>query len=420
MSTKKPIVTVVGLGTVGLPSAIVISSSRKYRVYGLDISQKRLADIKSGQAIIRDSYARSRFSGTIIDFTSDPAMCLPVSSYIVICVPTPINRWRTPDLTILKSALKTVQKFLKPRQNIIIESTIYPGVCEKEIKPLLEKTGLSCGRDFHISHCPERINPGDKKWNISNIPRNVGSLDRLGLKKSAEFYRSILRAKVYEFPDIKAVELSKIIENTFRDINIAFVNELALFCYKAGFPVTQALAAAGTKPFSFLKHTPGLGVGGDCIPIDPHYLFFVTDKFKTENDLSKTARKVNNRMPKNWARIITDILNKHKVSKVGVVGLTYKEEVSSVDLSPARELCRELKNSDLDVYTYDPYRPDLSTENSLQELAEKSEALILTVRHKKILDQLAKLKAADFGIKCFINATPAKVKIDKIEHYLLF
>lgn len=381
-------VAIIGLGQVGMPLAQAIL--KKYQVVGYDIKSKKAAiKISTNPDIIKNS------------------------KYMIVCVPTPVKNKILPDLSAIKSASQTIAKYLKKGQTIIIESTVYPGVCEEIILPILEKTGLKGGKDFELSHCPERINPGDKKWKITNIPRNIGSLTKKGLKKSANFYRSFIKAKINETSSIKIAEASKVIENTFRDINIAYVNELAKSFDTLGIDLLETIEAASNKPFGFLPHYPGCGVGGHCIPVDPYYLIAKAKKLGFKHTFLKNARKINESMPK----YTVDLL-KNKTSiknlKIGLLGISYKANVADTRNSPGLKILEILKKSGAKVAIFDPYFPNLSTEKSLNELLQKSEAVILSTNHNQFQKITGKL-LKKYHIKIVIDGKNCLNK-EEIKH----
>lgn len=375
---QKNKVAIIGLGQVGLPLAKTISAKKIYQVVGYDL-KKINAPIK----------------------TSTKDNIIKESEFIIICVPTPVKENKIPDFGALKSTVKSTTKYLEKGQTIIVESTINPGVCEEIILPILEKSGLKVGKDFELSHCPERINPGDKKWKIANIPRNIGSLTKKGLKKSANFYRSFVKAKINETSSIKIAEASKVIENTFRDINIAYVNELAKSFDMLGIDLLETIKAASNKPFGFLPHYPSCGVGGHCIPVDPYYLIDKAKKSGFKHTFLKNAREINESMPK----YAVDLL-KNKTSienlKIGLLGLTYKANVADTRNSPGLKILEILKKAGSKVSIFDPYLPNLSTTKSLTKLLQKSQAIIISTNHKQFQKITGKL-LEKYNIKIVID-----------------
>ncbi len=259
-------VTVVGLGYVGLPLAC-LCAEKDYKVYGLDTNQNKVDLINKVISPIEDEYIINKLKNIKgrINAIIDASKCIPNSDIVIVCVPTPIDKNNSPDLTALMESLVTISKYIKQNTLLIIESTIYPGTTEEVMILILKKQGFDAYKNnIFVAHCPERIDPGNKKWTIENLPRVVGGVTKEATKKAAEFYRSIVNADVIELSSIKAAEATKIMENTFRDVNIAFVNEMAKSFDKAGIDIVEVIKAASTKPFAFLPHYPGAGVGGHC------------------------------------------------------------------------------------------------------------------------------------------------------------
>ncbi len=259
-------VTIVGLGYVGLPLAC-LCAEKGFKVYGLDIEQSKIDLINEGRSPIDDEYLIAKLKNlhNKVNATTDASKCIPDSEVVIVCVPTPVDRNNAPDLTALMESVSTVSKFIKQGTLLVIESTIYPGTVEEIVVPILKKQKFDAGKnDIFVAHCPERIDPGNKRYTIENLPRVVGGITKEAAKKASEFYRSIIDANVVELSSVKAAEATKIMENTFRDINIAFVNEMAKSFDKANIDIMEVIKGASTKPFAFMPHYPGAGVGGHC------------------------------------------------------------------------------------------------------------------------------------------------------------
>ena len=257
-------VTIVGLDYVGLPLAC-LCAEKGLKVYGMDIDKNRVDLISKSQSPIDDEYLINKLKSlkNKIHATTNPADCIPNSDVVIVCVPTPIDKNNAPDLTALMESTSAISKHIKQGTLLVIESTIYPGTIEEIVLPILQKQKFNAYKnDFLVVHCPERIDPGNKKWNIENLPRVVGGITKEAAKKAFEFYSSIINASILELSSVKAAEATKIMENTFRDINIAFVNEMAQSFDKAGIDVIEVIKGASTKPFAFMPHYPGAGVGG--------------------------------------------------------------------------------------------------------------------------------------------------------------
>jgi nucleotide sugar dehydrogenase len=352
---------VIGLGYVGLPLAL-LADSKGYEVIGVDANTDKISKLSSGLApqvdgITSDTVAQSR-----IRFTSDFSL-LRDAQTIIICVPTPVDEHLMPDLTPIRVACASVAAQLMPGQLVILESTVNPGVSDSVVLPILEEaSGLKGGTDFHLAHCPERINPGDARWSVANIPRVVGSLAPEGLDLAVEFYRSIIDGEIRPMGSLKEAEAVKVVENSFRDINIAFVNELAMSFDKLGIDVLNVIDGAATKPFAFMAHYPGAGVGGHCIPVDPYYLIEYARENGFHHELLSMARSINRRMPLYTARLTADLLSQSGTDIAGanvtVLGLAYKADISDIRESPAHVIIEALEEMGANVSVYDPYVPD--------------------------------------------------------------
>ena len=319
-------VSIVGLGYVGLPLAI-LADQKNYQVVGIDTDLKKIDALSKKVSPFLDEKISEDLKNHNITISSN-FEDIQKSSITIICVPTPVDEDYIPDLSPVKNACQNIAPHLQKGHLVILESTVNPGVSEDVVIPILEEiSGFKCGEDFSLAHCPERINPGDKKWTVENIPRVVGATDGIGLKKAAEFYRSIISGEIKEMNTIKEAEAVKVVENSFRDINIAFVNELAMSFDNLGIDVVNVIDGAATKPFAFMAHYPGCGVGGHCIPVDPYYLIEYARKHGFQHDFLSMARKVNNKMPKYTADKVAEGLNKRKIAingtKVAVLGLSY-------------------------------------------------------------------------------------------------
>lgn len=379
-------IAIIGLGYVGLPLAL-LADRKGYRVIGIDRDVERVKQINNKISPFKDAEVSHFLKKSNIKATTRFQMILGCST-VIVCVPTPVDAHHKPDLNPVKDAILQIAKYLQKGQLVILESTVNPGVCEEIIKPTLEMiSGLKVGKDFHLSHCPERINPGDKNWNVENIPRVVGSLESVGLKKTISFYRSIITADIHPMENIKETEAVKIVENAFRDINIAFVNELAESFYKLGIDAVNVIHGAATKPFSFLAHYPSCGVGGHCIPVDPYYLIDYAKKNGYTHRFLSLARRINNHMPIFTVSLLEKILrNKNEMlkgSKVTVLGLAYKGNISDCRESPALKIIKELEKKGSVVSTYDPFVKNKSTAHTLQEAMKDSKAVIIATAHNR-------------------------------------
>lgn len=397
-------VTVVGLGYVGLPLA-VLARLKGYDVQGIDLDKDKNQSINNGDSPIHDEFVESNLEQGYIK-ASDSFEIVKTSDVVLVCVPTPVHNDFQPDLGPLKGACSSIAKNIKRGTLLIIESTINPGVCDEILLPLIEKeSGLEGGKDFHLTHCPERINPGDPKWTVQNIPRVVGSLSKEGLKRSVEFYESIIDANIKPMGSLKEAEAVKVVENSFRDINIAFVNELAMSFSKLGINVVNVIDGAATKPFAFMPHYPGVGVGGHCIPVDPYYLIEYAKQSGFDHDFLLLARNINKRMPEFTLGILQDALNEAGLalskSKVTVLGISYKPDVADDRESPSYKLVELLKNKKADVKTFDPHFMDKSSANDLSD-ALNTDAIVLATAHSEFRD-IDPVQMKKAGVKVVVD-----------------
>ncbi len=382
--TKSKTVCVIGLGYVGLP-VLAICTDKGYKAFGYEIDRKKVAMINKGKSPIKDDFLDRVFHKTKLKATADSRL-IKKADIIVVCVPTPVDEKFYPDLKPLIGACETICQNLKKGALVIIESTVNPGVCEEIVAPIFKKHGFEVGRDVLIAHCPERIDPGNKKWTILNLPRVVGAFDKKGLRMAIDFYKSIINAEVVPMKSVREAEAVKIMENSFRDINIAFVNELAKSFDRMGIDITDVIRGASTK-FSFMPHYPSCGVGGHCIPVDPYYLIERARLNNFNHQLLKIARKINNSMPNYTVNLLQKGLNKVKKSikdaKIGVLGLAYKANIDDTRESPAFKIINLIKKKGGRVITFDPYVLEKSNVKNLKTLLNKSEAVILCADHRE-------------------------------------
>ncbi|OGI14143.1 MAG: hypothetical protein A3E38_01195 [Candidatus Moranbacteria bacterium RIFCSPHIGHO2_12_FULL_54_9] len=402
---KAKTVAVIGLGYVGLPLA-VRAKERGYAVIGFDTNQEKIALLQKGKSPIKDDFLEENLPQHRFEATSDPKK-LRAADIILICVPTPVDEMFYPDLTPVISAATIAATYAKKGALVVLESTVNPGVSEEVVKPIFEKAGFTVGKDIYLAHCPERINPGDKKWNVTNIPRVVGSFDAAGLELAHDFYASIVDGEIRKMKSIREAEAVKIVENSFRDINIAFVNELARSFDVLGIDVKDVIQGAATKPFAFMAHYPACGVGGHCIPVDPYYLIERAKQSGFDHKFLKIAREINNSMPVYTVELLQDALNTVKLplngTHVGVLGLAYKANIDDVRESPAFKVIEQLEKHHAAVATFDPYIKSRSTAKSLDALLKKSQALVLVTDHQAFKETLTPALLKKHGIKVIID-----------------
>lgn len=362
MSNFKYDLGVVGLGYVGLPLAVV-SANSGLNVIGYDVSPERVKEINSGVSPIEDisdqelSKALNSF-----DATGDPSL-LSKCQHIVISVPTPLTDYQ-PDLSYVESAAKSVGENLVSNQVIILESTTYPGTTLEVLVPNLEKySNLEAGSDFFVGYSPERIDPGNKEWKFKNTPKVISGINEESLEKINTFYKKIIDKTVI-VKGTREAEMVKLLENTYRHVNIALINELAMLCKMLEIDIWEVVNAAKTKPFGFQSFTPGPGVGGHCIPVDPEYLSFKTRQIGKPVRFVELAQEINNSMPAYVVSRVNELLNsKDKIlrnSKILVLGVAYKKDISDMRESPALDILELLLEKNVEVSFYDPFVNELN------------------------------------------------------------
>lgn len=398
-------VSIIGLGYVGLPLA-VRAKEKGYTVIGFDIDEKKIALLKSGTNPFRDTYLEANLKKFSPDFTLE-AQDLASADIHIICVPTPVDDAHHPDLGPVIGACETVASQTKKGALIILESTVNPHVSEEVVQPIFEKHGFTVGKDIYISHCPERINPGDPKWNVTNIPRVVGSFDQTGLDMSLQFYRSIVDADIRPMKTIREAEAVKILENSFRNINIAFVNEIARSFDKLDIDVKDVIEGAATKPFAFMAHYPSCGVGGHCIPVDPHYLVERAKESGFNHRFLKLAIETNDGMPEYTVERLQDAMNEKEMALknrvIGVLGLSYKANVDDLRESPSFEIIDLLKSHSSLVETFDPHVKHMSSAESLEALLEKADAVVVATDHREFKEALTPALLQKYDISVIVD-----------------
>lgn len=403
---KNQRIVVVGLGYVGLPLAL-LAAEKGYPVIGIDISKEKVDTINKKEVPFVDKNIVEKIKNTNMVATTDFS-AINDATIVVICVPTPVHKDHKPDLTPVINSCQEVAKHVNKGQLVILESTVNPGVSEDTVLPILESgSRLKCGVDFHLAHCPERINPGDEKYDVSNISRVVGSTSKQGLDMSMQFYTSIISAPIRPMNTIKEAEAVKIVENCFRDVNIAFVNELAMSFSKLGIDIVNVIEGASTKPYSFMPHFPGCGVGGHCIAVDPYYLIeYAHSSVGFDHKLLSLSREINNSMPRFTVHLLETELNKLNIpvskAKVLVLGLAYKANIDDCRESPAFEIIEELEKIGIKPDIYDPFVLDKSTTKTLEDALKDKDMVVIATGH----DLFRKISAEDFskaGIKAIVD-----------------
>lgn len=383
---KEENISLIGLGYVGMP--IAVSFAQKVNVIGFDVSKEKIELYKNGIDPTRE-VGNEVLKNTTVDFTSDDKK-LREARFHIVAVPTPVKEDRTPDLTPIQSASRTLGKNLTKGSIVVYESTVYPGVTEEVCVPILEKeSGLKCGVDFKVGYSPERINPGDKEHRLETIIKVVSGMDQETLDIVAKVYELVVDAGVYKAESIKVAEAAKVIENSQRDINIAFMNELSIIFNKMGIDTKAVLDAAGTK-WNFLKFSPGL-VGGHCIGVDPYYLTYKAEQMGYYSQIILSGRKINDDMGKYVAEsIVKKMIKANKQingSKVAIFGVTFKENCPDVRNTKVVDVIRELEEYGIEVKVVDPIadKDDLWNEHRINpcdpETIQGMDAVIFAVPH---------------------------------------
>jgi UDP-N-acetyl-D-glucosamine dehydrogenase len=359
-------VGIVGAGYVGIPLAAVFADAGKSVVL-VDVDEGRVERLNRGESYVEDvpsEKLKELVDAGRVAATTDYDALREVDT-ILLALPTPLSRQREPDLRILVSAAEELSKRLRPGQLVVLESTTYPGTTREQVLPALERgSGLAAGKDFHLAFSPERVDPGRDDWTTANVPKVVGGVDDASTEAAAAFYADAIAA-VHRVSSPEAAELTKLLENIFRSVNIALVNELAQLCDRMGIDVWEVVEAAATKPFGFMSFKPGPGLGGHCIPVDPFYLTWKAREFGFYTEFIELAGKVNESMPYFCRSLVSQALNHSrerslKGSKVLVLGVAYKPDISDVRESPAVKLIALLQNAGAEVSYHDPHVPSFS------------------------------------------------------------
>jgi UDP-N-acetyl-D-glucosamine dehydrogenase len=387
-------VAIVGAGYVGLPLARTFAEAGK-KVLLVDVDPARVAQLNKGESYVED--VPSETLKPLVDAgmvsASTDYDALRDATAILVALPTPLSRQREPDLRILVSAAEEIGKRLRPGHLVVLESTTYPGTTREQVQPLLERgSGLTAGKDFHLAFSPERVDPGREDWTTKNVTKVVGGVDEASTEAAAALYGSAID-EVHPVSSPEAAELTKLLENIFRSVNIALVNELAQLCERMGIDVWEVVEAAATKPFGFMSFKPGPGLGGHCIPIDPFYLTWKAREFGFYTEFIELAGKVNESMPYHCRSLVSQALNHArqrslKGSKILVLGVAYKPDIADTRESPAVKLISLLRNAGADVAYHDPHvasfsENGLSMSSSPLEPAEY-DCVVVVTNHSEI------------------------------------
>lgn len=410
MDSNQVHLVVIGLGYVGLPVVLEAVQAGIHCV-GLDNSSRIVTGLNAGTSHVDDISDEQVGKLLSLGFqaTSDPSV-LQNANVVVICVPTPLREDQSPDLGAVTSASQAIRDFLHPGMLVVLESTTYPGTTDGLVRGILEESGLIAGRDFNLAFSPERIDPGNSQYGLKNTPKVVGGFTPACTERAANFY-SLFVDTVVRTRGTREAELAKLLENTYRHVNIALVNEMSIFCHELGIDLWDSIDAAATKPFGFTAFYPGPGVGGHCIPIDPNYLSYQVRSLGYQFRFVELAEEISNRMPGYVVRRVQDLLNEHtqslKGAKVLLLGLTYKPNISDQRETPSRDVANLLIEKGALVTGFDPHVShfDIDTGNlplatDLKfALGECDIAILLQTHSAFDLDEIARLAPMVFDTR---------------------
>ena len=363
---KKAKIGIFGLGYVGLPLALRFLK-KKFIVHGFDINYEKIKKLKSGNSYIKNIPSKEIKKNINKNFfISDKFENVKFCDVLIFCLPTPLKKNKQPDLSYLKNSVKNIKKYIRPGQLFSNESTSYPGTTEEIFLDLFKNKKLEVGKDVFLAFSPEREDPGNKYFNISNITKVISARTSYCLQLTKIIYNTIVK-KTFTVKNIRTAEMTKLLENTFRCINIAFVNEMKIICNKMDLNIWDVVSAAKSKPFGYLPFSPGPGVGGHCIPIDPHYLTWKAKKYDSKIEFINLATRINESMPKYVSKILYDSLEKGQ-KKIIVMGVAYKPDVDDYRQSPSLEIIQILKKKYKLIIDYnDPYISNLNLNDKLMK-----------------------------------------------------
>jgi UDP-N-acetyl-D-glucosamine dehydrogenase len=393
---RRAVVGVIGLGYVGLPLAVEFARAG-FKSIGFEVDEARAKTINDGSSYIPDvttDAVRVLVERQRLTATSDFAR-LREADAIIICVPTPLRKTKEPDISYILAAAEQVQTHLRPPQLIILESTTYPGTTDEVLLPMIEEAGAKLDRDFYLAFSPERVDPGNRQFQTNNIPKVVGGVSQLSTEVAAALYQTIVE-RVHKVSSSRVAEAAKLLENTFRSVNIALVNELAQLCYHLGLDSWEVIQAAATKPFGFMAFYPGPGIGGHCIPLDPHYLSWKARLHGFEAKFISLAEEINSHMPNHVVQLVQDGLNEHakplRSSRVLILGVAYKRDINDVRESPALGIIDQLMHKGAAVSYHDPFIPEMSLDGRgtltsvelTDSLVSESDCVVIVTDHSPV------------------------------------
>lgn len=413
INNKEITVGVVGLGYVGLPLAVE-KAKAGFKTIGFDVQKAKVDLVNAGSNYIGDVVdddLKHIVESGMLRATNDFSFVKDVD-FIAICVPTPLDEHQQPDISYVRSSAEEIAKYMTKGTMVVLESTTYPGTTEELLKPILETSGLKCGEDFYLGFSPERVDPGNKQFKTKNTPKVVGAIGEDAREVIAAMYRAVLEGDVYEVSSPAIAEMEKILENTYRNINIGLANEMAILCNRMGIDYWEVVDAAKTKPYGFQAFYPGPGLGGHCIPLDPYYLSWKAREYGFHTSMIESSMMVNDRMPEYCVERSMAILNRHKKalngSKVLVLGVAYKNDIDDYRESPAIRVIEKLKEAGADTDFYDPWIAEYKDKGQIFHGIEKIDAeiissydlIVITAAHTNIdYDMIQKNAAAIFDTR---------------------
>ncbi|MEH2955780.1 nucleotide sugar dehydrogenase [Candidatus Merdisoma sp. JLR.KK011] len=399
INEKKIVAGVVGLGYVGLPLAVE-KAKAGFKTIGFDVQSVKTDMVNAGHNYIGDvvdSDLAELVEKGMLSATTDFNFIKDVD-FIAICVPTPLDEHQEPDISYVKQSCIEISKYLKRETMVVLESTTYPGTTEELIKSILEKgSGLVCGQDFYLGFSPERVDPGNLHYNTKNTPKVVGAIGKDAAETISAMYRAVLDGEVHTVSSPAVAEMEKILENTYRNINIGLVNELGRLCHKMGISVWEVIEAAKTKPYGFQAFYPGPGLGGHCIPLDPYYLTWKAREYGFHTTLIENSMVINDKQPEYCVERAMHLLNRHKKAingaKILMLGIAYKNDIDDYRESPAIRVLKELKKVGAEVEYFDPWVPEfkniygvngISITELTPEVVSKYDLIMITAAHHNI------------------------------------
>ncbi len=407
INDRKIKVGVIGLGYVGLPLAVE-KAKAGFKTVGFDVQSEKVDMVNRGENYIGDVVnedLEKLVKEGKLRATTDFSFIQDVD-FIAICVPTPLDEHQQPDISYVKNSTVEIAKYMKKGTMVVLESTTYPGTTEELIKPLLENgSGLSCGKDFFLGFSPERVDPGNKQFKTKNTPKVVGAVGKEAKEVISAMYRAVLEGDIYEVSSPAVAEMEKILENTYRNINIGLVNELAILCNKMKISLWEVVDAAKTKPYGFQAFYPGPGLGGHCIPLDPYYLSWKAREFGFHTSMIEASMMINDKMPEYCVERASKILNKDQKalngSKILVMGVAYKQDIDDYRESPAIDIINILKKQGALVDYYDPFIPEYKDKgdfhsglNSIDKnIISSYDLVMITASHSSIDYQMVQENA---------------------------